>query len=420
MKKNLVTYILIGMSLSGYCVEHTDSTRLMFRQSYGVLDSLFDGNRTRLDSMAREMREVINKDSVLFRVAGVKVIGGASPEGSVEINSRLSRERANTIFDYFSEVTPLDDSITSFSFLGRDWKGLYSLVENDECVPYRDEVLATLRQIISETADGEKESYGNLAKIKNIRGGVPYRYMYERLFPALRESRLYVSYAERQPELRGTLIPPYVVEECLTLYPDIPAPQGAPEKCCSPFYMAIKTNMLYDVLALPNVGVEFYIGKNFSIAGNWTYGWWDNDHRHRYWRAYGGDITLRKWFGRKAAEKPLTGHHIGLYAGVLTYDFEWGGTGYMGGLPGKTLWDRCLFNGGIEYGYSLPVGRRINIDFTIGIGILHGKYLKYRPQANSYYWESTHKLDWVGPTKAEVSLVWLIGCDNYNRKGGMK
>lgn len=41
-----------------------------------------------------------------------------------------------------------------------------------------------------------------------------------------------------------------------------------------PFYMALKTNMLYDVLAVPNIGVEFYLGKNWSISGNWMYGWW--------------------------------------------------------------------------------------------------------------------------------------------------
>ncbi len=420
MKKIFITYLLIGMSVTGHCFEHTDSTRLMFRQSHGALDPSFGNNRERLATMSQEMKETADNDSILFRVSEVKVVGGASPEGSVDINARLSRERANTIFGYFSEVTALNDSITTFSFLGRDWKGLYSLVMADPGVPYRDEVLATLSGIVSETATGEKEAYGNLAKIKKLRGGVPYRYMYDKLFPALRESRLYVTYTERHPELRGTLVEPYVAEEYCNIFPLLAAPMGAQEKCCSPFYMALKSNLLYDALALPSIGVEFYLGKNFSIAGNWTYGWWDNDNRHRYWRAYGGDLTLRRWFGKKAAEKPLTGHHLGIYAGVVTYDFEWGGTGYMGGLPGKTLWDRCLFNGGIEYGYSLPVGRRINIDFTIGIGILHGKYLKYRPQGHSYYWESTHNLNWVGPTKAEVSLVWLIGCDNYNRKGGLR
>ena len=46
-----------------------------------------------------------------------------------------------------------------------------------------------------------------------------------------------------------------------------------------PFYMALKTNMLYDVLAVPNIGLEFYLGKNWSIAGNWMYGWWKKEQQ---------------------------------------------------------------------------------------------------------------------------------------------
>ena len=40
------------------------------------------------------------------------------------------------------------------------------------------------------------------------------------------------------------------------------------------YYMSLKTNALYDLLAIPNLGAEFYLGSNFSIAGNWHYVWW--------------------------------------------------------------------------------------------------------------------------------------------------
>ncbi len=183
--------------------------------------------------------------------------------------------------------------------------------------------------------------------------------------------------------------------------------------------MALKTNMLYDALAVPNIGAEFYVGRNWSVVGNWMYAWWSKDSAHRYWRIYGGDIAVRRWFGKAAGEKPLTGHHLGLYGGVVTYDFEFGGTGYMGGIPGGTLWDRCQYVAGIEYGYSLPIARRLNIDFTIGLGYRQGKRVKYEAGQKWYVWKSTVMERWIGPTKAEVSLVWLIGRGNENaRKGG--
>lgn len=90
----------------------------------------------------------------------------------------------------------------------------------------------------------------------------------------------------------------------------------------------------------------------------------------------------------------------------------------MGGRPSHNLWDRCNFLAGVEYGYSLPVSKHLNIDFTLGIGYLGGKLLEYVPEDGCYVWQKTEKLHWIGPTKAEISLVWLIGCDNYNRKKG--
>lgn len=209
-----------------------------------------------------------------------------------------------------------------------------------------------------------------------------------------------------------------ISETSVIEYDDIEQPSDTSAR--KPFYMDVKTNLLYDALVIPSIGVDFYLGKNWTAGINWMYGWWKSDPGHRYWRAYGGDLNVRRWFGSKAAGKPLTGHHVGLYAGIVTYDFEFGGKGYMGGRPKGTLWDRCNFFCGVEYGYTLPIAKRLNLDFTIGIGYLGGEYMEYKPSGNHYIWESTKRLNWFGPTKAEVSLVWLIGHDNINKskKGG--
>lgn len=180
-----------------------------------------------------------------------------------------------------------------------------------------------------------------------------------------------------------------------------------------PFYMAFKTNLLYGLAAVPNIGAEFYLGGVVSMAGNWHYAWWDNDKKHDYWRTYGGDVALRFWMGRRAKNKPLTGHHIGPYGQMITYDFEDGGEGILA--------DRWSWSAGIEYGYSAPIGRRFNIDFTIGLGYHWGEYKEYLPIDGHYVWQATKNRHWYGPTKAEISLVWLIGRGNYNvKKGGRK
>ncbi len=179
-------------------------------------------------------------------------------------------------------------------------------------------------------------------------------------------------------------------------------------------YFDIKTNLLYDALAVPNIGVEFYVGKGFSVSAGWMYAWWSRESRHRLWRIYGGEVEGRWWFGNKSRLKPLTGHHIGLYAGMFTFCFEFGHKGYLGGLPGENLWNRAWINAGVEYGYSLPLTSRLNMDFSIGIGWIGGKMEKYEAQGESHAWQSTVRQSWIGPAKAEISLVWLLGRENRN------
>lgn len=185
--------------------------------------------------------------------------------------------------------------------------------------------------------------------------------------------------------------------------------------------MALKTNMLFDALLVPNIGLEFYLGRKFSLAADWMYAWWNSRPAHWFWRIYGGDIVVRKWFGRRAEAKPLTGHHVGIYGQIVTYDFETGGRGQIGGRPGGTLFDKCNYGAGVEYGYALPIARRLNIDFVVGVGYLGGKYYEYLPIDDCNVWQQTKNRRYFGPTRAEVSLVWLLGRGNVNqRKGGRR
>lgn len=429
--KTLLKIILLsiaGMSYSTGAVSAgepvaivSDSARIIFHQSKTNLDTAYCDNGRHLAEMVARLRGIQENDSLKL-LRRIRVVGGASPEGSVRFNDELSRARADRIFNYFSEMNGLPDSLAEYRFLGRDWKGLRLLVGDDENVPCRDEVISMLDDIINDCAENGDDGFGNLNRLKRLGGGKPYLYMYRNLFPRLRESRLYFDY-EYLPRVEVCDIPvmPNDADTLVTELIEIPGIEEikyGEVKECRPFYMDVKTNLIYDALALPNLGAEFYVGKNWSVVGNWIYGWWDNDPGHRYWRAYGGDLGVRRWFGTKASEKPLTGHHLGVFAGVITYDFELGGEGIMGGLPHKTLWDRCNYMAGVEYGYTLPIGRRLNLDFTIGIGYLGGRYIKYTPEDDEYVWESTNKMRWFGPVKAEISLEWLIGCDNYNRKKG--
>ena len=245
--------------------------------------------------------------------------------------------------------------------------------------------------------------------------------MLREFFPAVRNASLISVYIEQKPTVVDNQKAEVIVpEEPVTQEPQVEEPAPEPERRNA--YLAIKTNMLYDALAVPNIGMEFSLGKRWSIAADWMYAWWNNNHHHNYWRIYGGGISLRKWFGKASKVKPLQGHHLGINAQAFTYDFELGGKGYMAGIPGGTLLDRTSYAVGAEYGYSLPIAKRLNIDFSVVAGYMGGRYYEYEPLDGHYVWKATKNRHWIGPTKAEVSLVWLLGHGNYNnkKKGGDK
>lgn len=418
----LVAAFVAVVALSGQlrCETLRDSVELHFRQSKTELDTAYMDNAKALRHAKALISRQHDSDSAIV-LNHLDIVGAASPEGSVRFNEWLSRQRAKRIYDIIGERVVPNDSAVSYKFLGRDWHGLREAVKNDVNVPYRGEVIALLDEIIASSGPVEKANQGHLRRLKQLRGGVPYLYLYKKIFPQLRESRIVMVYDEKPVGIYNMPpIPDMAMFETTDI--EIPAmPLAANLKQSGkPFYMGLKTNLLFDALAIPNIGADFYLGRNFSAVGNWMYGWWDVDRTHHYWRIYGGDLGLRWWFGEKAHRKPLTGHHVGIYGGVITYDFEFGGTGYMGGLPGRPLWARCNWYGGVEYGFSLPVARRFNLDFTIGVGVLSGKYIVYDPKDGFYVWRETHKLRWFGPTKAEISLVWLIGRGNVNEKKGAR
>lgn len=424
MKLRVCCILLVFVFVSSLCLKaqnkFVDSVEVNFKVSKWDLNPAVGDNAARLDSIDDRFTTIFG-DSI-YRVSLVSIIGGASPEGSVSFNEFLSKKRAATLFDYLSKYRKLTEADKDYAFLGRNWDGVLALARVDSNLPYRDETIALLESIADEKRLTGKDPARSLERVKELRNGVPYNYLLEKIFPKVRASKVIMYYDKVQrPEVVEPELPRVDVDSAYVDTVEVVAPDTAivlPVLPLKPFYMDIRTNMLLDVLALPTIGVDFYLGKNISIGANWTYGWWKSDRVHRYWRAYGGDINVRYWFGNAAKSKPLTGHHVGIYGGILTYDFEWGGTGYMGGRPGHNLWDRFCVNAGVEYGYSLPVARRLNIDFTIGIGYLGGTVEKYTPINGYYYWESTSRRRWFGPTKAEISLVWLIGRGNVNNKKG--
>lgn len=392
--------IFVGVSANAERVSDTylttDTLQVYFRQNKIVLDEQFRSNGTRLANFAQHFNE-LRSDSA-NKVRSVLIVSGASPEGTLQRNRFLSDNRAKVVYDYLTARNLVDSTNIEIESRGVDWLGLADRVKASDA-EYKNAVL----ELLALPENSRKQ------RLMNYRGGDVWRELYDKYFADLRGTRVMIAYDI--PRTAQNTIQPLQHSTQLSL-PKTASLADANINTLTfsagkkPFYMAAKTNMLYDALLVPNVGLEFYLGKDYSLAANWMYAWWKNDNVHNYWRTYGGDIEIRRWWG----SQPLRGHHLGVYGQMITYDFELGGRGYLG--------DRWSYAAGVAYGYSLPVARHFNIDFTIGVGYLRGEFKEYLPLDGHYVWQSTKMRNWIGPTKIEVSLVWLLGRGNVNKEKG--
>lgn len=416
-----IAFIFLALAMQTATAQENNKKEVCigFRVGSSLLDPKFENNEANLNDVIQFLNEVRNDTTI--ELTQVTFCGSASPEGGNKLNRNLAQRRCANMEQYVRQRIMLPEDIIKRQEWSDAWQKLAIYVENSD-MPNKKEVLHELL----ETPEYTYNKYGALVdsrkkRLMDMNYGRTWNYMLDKFFPSVRNASAILVTIRKKNEPAPEPQPEPVVEE-----PKQPEPIVQPEPVVDtkqPAYFAIKTNMLYDALLVPNVGVEFSLGKRWSVAADWMYGWWSRNKSHRYWRVYGGGLTVRKYFGAKAAEKPLQGHHIGINAQMLTYDIEFGGKGYMGGKPGGTLWDRMNYTIGAEYGYSMPVARRLNIDFSLAAGYMGGRYYEYTPLDGHYVWQATKNRKWIGPTKVEVSLVWLLGHGNYNtktKKGGEK
>ena len=416
---------------NAYAASIQDSLRttIYFRPGYSLLELSYRDNAANMKALTQGIQTI--KGNPCVQLQHIRILSAASPEGNSALNKRVAKRRGERLRDYLKETLVLPDSIFTVSSAGEDWQGLASLIAREK-TPWRNKALQIIRHTPEWVTRNGKVVDGRKRQLQNLDGGKAWKYMLDNHFYTLRtgaivvcevktlaaestpsaaEARLEQAHQEQarpesasqQPASQSPSSPPF---------PAIPS-QVHPEPQAPPVasYYALKSNLLYDALLVPNLSLEASIGSGWTLGAGGMFAWWSKDAKHRYWRIYGGDLEIRKYFGTLAKSKPLQGHHLGIYGDFLTYDFEFGAKGYQ---------SKATYAAGIKYGYSHPIANRLNLDFALGIGYLHSNYKTYVPRDGCYVYQETKKRKWLGPTQAEISLVWLLGKGNTNKKKGGK
>ncbi len=359
----------------------------------------FDPNFADNKLMLQRLDSVMLSRDLTFSLDSLVVQGRASIEGTERRNAVLAENRAKVVREVLLQRYKSLDSTKVFSrFIAEDWVGFRAKVVADDKVPYRDQVLKIIDD--SRHSNGSKEWL-----LRQLRGGEPWRYLLEHILPESRYGASVVLYHNFDSLKR-------VSHEQVITYDTLPLPIPQVERIQKGF--AVKTNLLYDAVTALNIEVEIPIGERFSVAGEWIFPWWNSrsvstTSKRRYLQMLNGNLEAKYWLGDRADKRQLTGWFLGLYGGGGYYDFENKFKGYQGDF----------WHAGVSAGYAHTLDKKGNwrMEYSLGMGYLNSSYtyyedhygfpLEWHPLIQRY-----ETLDWFGPTKAKISLVWFI---NYNK-----
>ena len=166
--------------------------------------------------------------------------------------------------------------------------------------------------------------------------------------------------------------------------------------------VGIKTNLLMDITKTINLGAEIGLSKKSTLDLYANYNPWEK-HSFKMFKMLAFQPEYRYWFCDR-----FNGHFIGIHAH--------GGIYQVAGIdmPGS-IWKELkdnrfkghFYGAGISYGYQWIMSKHWNIEANIGVGYVRAKYEKFPCIECGDKTEEGHK-NYVGPTKAAVSLIYLF------------
>lgn len=378
-----------------------DSSKTEKFSIYYICDSI-DINIDYLDNR-KQIEHILDYLERSPRIDSITIYAWASPEGGYLHNRWLSRERAKTarrfLLSHVKDSSRLNSEKIKISPLAENWPGLLESVEKNYHRHDREKVLKILRnaRISDETRKW---------RLQQLDNGYTWKFLIRRHMPPLRAATWFCVWAEA-PILIPALAEPkdtLAAERTMSISRPAPAPRRAKRTI-----LGLKTNLLYDAVTALNFAVEIPVTERFSFLYEHHCPWWLSKN-NRYcleFLSFGGEA--RWWFlprTRPETEKrkqrdALVGHFLGLYG--------WGGKADIQAGRDFGCYQFEFISGGLTYGYSLPVSRFLNMEFSISAGYARIPYRHYVPTPD---WQilirdnnNTGTLHYFGPTKAEISLV---------------
>ena len=317
----------------------------------------WNGNGEELDRLLACIAE--NRAAILDGAVPVEVEGRCSSQPSAAENLAVAKTRSNRV----KTEMILRGGLTEACFTTKNLASGGNLVTVRIVIPAGpSEAEREAQRRAAEEAEAERLAAEKRAEAERL--------------AAEREERLAAEEAEAEREAREPVVR---IEE-----------PTEPEACA--MGLDLRANLLRWATLTPDLGVEWHISDRWSlgVGGSWTsWSWSDKDRRYALWEVA---PEVRYYMGAQRRG------YLGAMFKAGAFNYKLSETGRQGDLVG----------GGLTGGYILPLGKRLALDFSLGLGCLHADYEKYRVIDGVRVRQGSETRNWWGPVHAGISLKWNL------------
>lgn len=380
-------------------------------------------NKEELEKMLQSIVDVNQNPDV--RITRYRIKGYASPEGPYDNNVRLAKGRTERLRQFMVTEWGVPQSQIDIEYEPEDWQGFREyMVKHYEEFPDAHDIIAII--------DDDDPNPDHKLAVIAARHPASYKRILAECFPPLRRTDYEINYewlriVEREGQTtRDTIVTPRLPKADDPLEPDIFTPYRPTRP-----WLAVKTNLLFDLALAPNFELEMQLGRDsrWSIMFEDWFPWFlykrnhrgdTNPYRRPDQKAYASSyeiwtlgMELRYWLSPRCRySRPwLTGTFVGIYGAGGKYDWERNSRGYQGEFTSL----------GVTIGHSWPLSRAWNMELSASAGFFGGpqRYYHGRFDDARLIWQSTGHKRYLGPTKLKLSVAWLIpSLRRHKEKGG--
>ncbi|OKZ14960.1 MAG: hypothetical protein BHV81_16760 [Butyricimonas synergistica] len=197
-------------------------------------------------------------------------------------------------------------------------------------------------------------------------------------------------------------IPAKMRQTAVQQQPEQPSSEVLPMVSQSETYrFALRTNLLYDAMLLPTLGVEWRVNRDWSVKLDGSLSGWGSN-RDKVQKIWLLNPEVRWYLLR---DRRFYVGASGSYGEYNIYKYPVGSlfskdTGYQG----------SLWSAGVTVGYQLCLSRHFSVDFNLGLGYARSKYDSFgMTDGVRVSKERDKSKNFFGPTQAGISLVWTFG-----------